>query len=151
MRQSSSVKAPLFAAALGLVLLSSTSSGCIDAAACDTSDDANPPVVYKGGTTTEDGLYYSSPWDAAWLHFPGGQRYDLAHDLGFQPQHFDIYLSFSENGVGKDGQGATVALSAGNSSLVQHIDENIIRIKNDTCSEFWVRVTASGRPSGKTD
>lgn len=143
MRQNSLAKATLLLAGLGLALLT---SACIDAAACDTSDDGNPPVVYKGGTTTEDGLYYSSAWNGGWLHFPGGKRYDLVHDLGFQPQEVGIFLSFSENGVGNDGQGSSAAPSAGNSSPVQLVNDEIIRIKNDTCSEFWVRVTASGRP-----
>lgn len=130
--------------ALGFAM---ATSGCIAAAACDTSDDGNPPDAYKGGTTTEEGLYYSSPWNSGWLHFPGGKRYDLVHNLGFEPQEIGIFLSFSENGLGNDGQGATIAPSAGNSSLVQLIDAEKIRIKNDTCSEFWVRLTASGKAS----
>lgn len=143
MLQSSLAKAALSIAALGLAV---ATSGCINAAACDTSDNANPPDVYKGGTTTEDGLYYSSSWHEGLLHFPGGKRYDLVHDLGFEPQSISIWLSFSENGVDDDDQASTVAPSAGNSSVVQLVNDKIIRIKNDTCSEFWVRVTASGKP-----
>lgn len=145
MSRSSLAKVAFCSLALGLLF---AIGGCIDAAACDTSDDGNPPIAYEGGTTTEDGLYYSSPWNGGWLHFPGGKRYDLVHNLGFQPQEVGIFLSFSENGVGNDGQGSSAAPSAGNSSPVQLVNDEIVRIKNDTCSEFWVRVTASGKPEG---
>lgn len=140
--QSSSAKRALSLLGLGFAL---ATSGCISGAACDTSDDGNPPITYKGGFTTGDGLYYSSPWNENWLHFPGGQRYDLFHNLGFQPQEVGILLSFSEHGLGNDGQGSSAAPSAGNSSVVQLVDGEKIRIKNDTCSDFWVRVTAWGR------
>lgn len=144
MSQSSLAKAAVLALGLGAL---SANVGCIDASACDVSDDGNPPVVYKGGTTTSEGLYYSSPLHGGWLHFPGGKRYDLVHDLGFVPQDIDIWLSFSENGVGEDEQNSTIAPSAGNSAVLQLVNDEFIRIKNDTCSEFWVRVVASGRPA----
>lgn len=145
MSRSSLAKAAICSLALGVLF---ANSGCIAAAACDTSDDGNPPVSYEGGTTTDEGLYYSSPLHGGWLHFPGGKRYDLVHDLGFAPQDVDIWLSFSESGVGDKEQNSTIAPSAGNSAVLQLVNDKLIRIKNDTCSEFWVRVVASGKPKG---
>lgn len=124
-------------------------AGC-SGSTCDISDDGNPPERYEGGTTwgagSADAFYESSSWHSGWLHFPGGKRYDLAHHLGFEPQDVHVMLSFSENGVAADTQADTAAQAAGNSGELQLVNGDVIRIKNDTCTEFWVRVTAQGRP-----
>ena len=71
------------------------------------------------------------------------------HGLGHEPLDVHVYLAFSAAGVGDGEQTDTMAPSAGNSSEIELVNDEIIRIKNDTCSEFWVRVTASGRaPDG---
>jgi hypothetical protein len=148
--QSSSVDRRLAAwvAAAAVAVLGLT--GC-SGLTCDISDDGNPAEQYEGGNTyaagTVDGFYESSPWHSGWLHFPGGQRYDLVHHLGFEPQNVNVMLSFSENGVGEDAEADTAAQAAGNSGELQLVNDQIIRIKNDTCTEFWVRVTANGNPT----
>lgn len=119
---------------------------------CDSSDDGNPPDRYTAGIVACDAAgcaYETSPWHGELLHFPGGKRYDLVHGLGHEPLDVQVYLSFSPNGVASGEQADSVALSAGNSSVIQLVNDQVIRVKNDTCSEFWVRVTASGRaPDG---
>ncbi len=147
----------LAAIGLGGVLAAALACGC--AAACDTSDEGNPSERFTGGSVAcgAGGCEYaSSGWHSAWLHFPGGKRYDFEHGLGTEPTDVGIYLSFSEDGIGRVDETDTAAPSAGNAGEMQLIDDRIVRVKNDTCAEFWVRVTArsltaSGVDAGSTD
>src|SRR4051794_29356556 len=116
----------LFLAALG----ASACLGC--GAACDTSDEANPPDRYTAGTATTD-AYESSSWKAGFLPFPGGKQYQLVHHLGFTPAQVEIFLAF-------DSDGERVAPCAGNSCIIRCVDDEMIWIENDTCADFWVRV-----------
>jgi hypothetical protein len=81
----------------------------------------------------------SSPWSGPLLWFPGGKRYNIKHGLGCTPRQVAIWESFSENGTSL----GSIAPAAGNMSLVQSVDACEIRIKNDTCSDFFVLVTAA--------
>jgi hypothetical protein len=126
--------------ALALALAVAATLGC--APACDTGE-ASEPQRFTGGTT-KNGIYETSGWSGGWLHFPGGKRYDLVHHLGFSPAVVDVSLSFSESGVGDRVQADTAAKAAGNSGEAEIVNDEYVRIKNDTCAEFWVRVVAFG-------
>jgi hypothetical protein len=104
--------------------------------ACDISDDAKPPDIYSGGAA-KDGQYASSSSLGPLLAFPGGKQYQLVHHLGFTPN--DVHIDFAF-GINDD----RFAPCAGNSCEIRCIDDQIIWIKNDTCSDFWILVTASG-------
>jgi hypothetical protein len=104
---------------------------------CDTSDEENAPQRYTAGVAS-GGVYESSPWKSGFLPFPGGKQYQLEHHLGFTPAVVDIFIAFSADGE-------RVAPCAGNSCLVRCVDDQLVWIKNDTCSEFWVRVATSGK------
>jgi hypothetical protein len=121
----------LVLAALG----AASSAGC--GAACDTSDEANPPDRYAGGTVTDD-TYESSSWKANLLPYPGGKQYFLVHHLGFTPAQVEIFLAFSPDGE-------RVAPCAGNSCTIRCVDDEIIWLENDTCAEFWIRVATAGK------
>jgi hypothetical protein len=121
---------------LALAALGATASlGC--GAACDTSDDANPPSRYTAGTVTGD-AYESSSWKAGFLPFTGGKQYQLLHHLGFTPAQVEIFLAFGP-------EGDRSAPCAGNSCVVRCVDDEMIWVENDTCADFWVRVTTSGK------
>jgi hypothetical protein len=120
---------------LGLAVVGAASSGLGCGGACDTADEANLPERYGGGQATADG-YESSSWKWGLLPFPGGKQYQLEHHLGFTPLSVEIYIGF-----GPDGE--RVAPCAGNSCLIRCVNDEFIWIKNDTCTDFWVRVTAS--------
>jgi hypothetical protein len=124
-------------AALLAIAVAGSVLGC--GAACDTSDDGNIPERYTGGTSAL-GVYESSPWKSGLLPFPGGKQYQLEHRLGFTPSTVQILLSFSSG-----GDDLTLSPCAGNSCLVRCVDDEIIWIKNDTCADFWVRVSTAGR------
>jgi hypothetical protein len=131
----------LFAAcaalAAGACVLVSATPAC--GPTCDTTDTGNPAERYEGGTVsgTASRFYVSSDWTAGLLHFPGGKRYELAHHLGFTPAEIAIYVSFAERDT-------PVTPCSGNTCVIQIVNADAITIKNDTCSEFWVRVVASG-------
>jgi len=117
-----------------LCVLVAGASGC--GASCDTSD--NTPEIYYDGVA-KDGEYASSSRLGPFLHFPGGKEYQLVHHLGFAPNRVDIDLAFTVDDE-------RMAASAGNSTEKRCVDEQIIWVKNDTCTEFWILVTA-GSPS----
>lgn len=108
---------------------------------CETSE--SDPVRVTGGTADPSGtVYQSSAWEGPYLHFPGGRRYQLEHHLGRTPTIVTTYLSFDENPI----PGSNVAESAGNQAVIEAVDDEIIQIRNDTCAEFWLRVTAIAAP-----
>jgi hypothetical protein len=120
--------------ALGAVALSGA-AGC--GATCDISDEGNPPEIFTGGAVLGDS-YASSPMGGPLLHFPGGKQYQLVHHLGFTPSPPSIYFAFAQF----DDRSSPCA---GNSCEVRCVDDQIIWIKNDTCTEFWVVVNTTSR------
>ena len=132
-------------AALAAFAVMFAGTGC--SAACNTSDDVEPEL-YQGGTVA-NGIYASSSAHEKLLPFPGGKRYDIYHGLGFEPILVQLYWSFTESGIGTDAQtkdASSLALAAGNSALIQLKNEAYIRVKNDSCAEFWLLAVASGDP-----
>ena len=123
------------------LILASWATGCSSLGPCDRSDDSNPPDLYDGGTV-EDGSYMSSPWTGPFLSFAGGQRYELRHGLGCLPRFLACWASFSSTGISS----GSIAPPAGNMCVVQEITDERIVIKNDTCSDMYVLVTAWSPP-----
>lgn len=126
--------------AVALVLGFTASSlvyGCSALGPCDRSDDGNPPDPYYDGTTVE-GFYMSSEWTGPFLPFPGGKRYRFFHGLGATPMEMACWTSFNSTGI----ENGSIAPPAGNMCVVQEINDEYIQIKNDTCSEMYVMVTA---------
>jgi hypothetical protein len=80
----------------------------------------------------------STLWTGPYLPFPPGKRYKLKHKLGCAPRDIDCFLSFAERGMPDN----SIAAAAGNMCLVQQVTDTEIVIKNDTCSEMFVLVTA---------
>jgi len=101
-------------------------------------------IAYDGGTA-EAGTYQSSTWQGPWLHFPGGRRYLLAHHLGEAPASVSVYLSFKESpgpGGNADDQPGNASQAAGNETVIEQVDAQHIQVRNDTCSDFFLRVVA---------
>ena len=131
-----------------LVVLGAGASVFACAPACDTSDEANPPTLHEAGTAV-NGFYTSSSSHGDLLSFPGGKRYDLVHHLGFEPIQVQLYWAFSEGGIGTDTQKpdkSSLTPASGNSAVIQLKNDQYIRVKNDSCAEFWLLVVASGDP-----
>lgn len=138
-----------WSAGIGCAALLVVTAGCSELSDCDTSNDGNPPDPYEGGVA-ENGHFMSSPWSGPLLPFPGGKRYDIKHKLGCVPYDVQCFLSFSGEGT-KD---SSIAQSAGNLCVIQEITDEHIEIKNDTCSDMYVLVTAladCGSDAGAVD
>lgn len=129
--------------ALGLPTLS-IAAAC--SPPCETAD--SDPVRFVGGSVTADGSTYStSAWEGPYLHFPSGRRFQIEHHLGVTPPIVVTYLAFGE----KPLPGNNASESAGNQAVIERVDDEIIQVRNDTCSEFWLRVVAMAAPSGASD
>jgi hypothetical protein len=126
-----------WACASGVVAAALSAVACVSGcgATCDISDEGNPPEVFTGGAVLDDS-YASSPSQRNLLHFPGGKQYQLVHHLGFTPLQIDIRFAFDPN----DDRSSPCS---GNSCEIRCADDQIIWVKNDTCTEFWIRVVAS--------
>lgn len=109
---------------------------------CETTDA--DPVTFADGCNPDGRTYQTSAFDAPYLHFPAGRVFDLNHYLGRMPVEYAIFLGFSEYPL-RDGN---ISESAGNQAVVEVVSENIIRVRNDTCSESWLRLVAHAPNDG---
>ena len=118
--------------------------GALGLSACDCGRESGDPVYYAGGTTVGS-RYESSELYGTWLHYPAGRRYRLAHSLPQPPDEILIYLGFKEHPLRPDA-GGNISPSAGNVALIEAVEDDTIQIRNDTCSEYYVRVVAVAHP-----
>jgi hypothetical protein len=109
-------------------------TGC--GATCDRRPNVEPTRYVEGSTDLEEGFYETSPWDGPYLFFPKGRTYLLVHGLGARPRDVRTWLSFQEEPI-------DTAPGAGNQVLVEGVTDEHIQIRNDTCSDVCLRVTAS--------
>ncbi|HEX2877823.1 MAG TPA: hypothetical protein VHP33_41525 [Polyangiaceae bacterium] len=127
-----------------------TSSGCSDLNNCSEGSDL--VIDVEGGTTYPDSLVYvSAPTDGPLPRFPAKRKLRFEHNLGVTPFLTQPSLSFAEHGT-NGGSDGSIALPAGNSTLLDCVDSSVIVLRNDTCEEgFYVRVVAMAVPDGETD
>ena len=129
---------------LPIVALQALLSAC---GTCDTR--GQQPIEYRGGESHTAGdlpwpWYETSAAGGEYLHFPAGRRFDLMHGLGRTPEKFTSYVSFqrvpgSEDDSGEENTG-NFAEAAGNMVVYECLDEERVRVRNDTCAEFYLRV-----------
>lgn len=109
-------------------------------------------VRYTDGYTNESRtIYETGAVDAEMLHFPQGRTYELVHGFGYPPKDVNIFLSFRERLTATgDKEDKTepnnVAQSAGNQAVVELWNDEVIRVRNDTCAEFYMRAVVIGDP-----
>lgn len=123
-----------------LALLVVLLSGC--GALDNCPDGQSEPIAIKGRSSDPEGqIYVSAPWNEL-DSFPAKTALAFEHGLGFTPAVVLPYLSFSPGGT-HDADGGSVALSAGNQTLIDCVDSNVIVVRNDTCEKsFYIRLTA---------
>lgn len=111
-------------------------------------DGQKEPIrITTGVSDREAKTFESVAWDGPLDHFPAKTALAFEHDLGFTPLHVEPILSFTPEGT-NDADGGSVALSAGNQTLVDCVDSHVIVIRNDTCEKsFYIRVVAFGESS----
>jgi hypothetical protein len=128
----------LEACALALIALAPLGCDVLTGGCGDDLDD-EPAALYTEGTT-DDGSYISSAWDAQqMLDFPPGLAIQLVHGLGTVPTSWGAYIATE-----RKGDGAAIVLSTGEVELIQ-IDEQTITVRNSTCADLFLLVTAEGR------
>ena len=114
--------------------LAQTLSGC---GGCDTS--GQDPIEFRGGNINASRtVYETGAFDDDLLHFPPGRVYDLVHGLLREPHTIHTYVSFDRRLQGD----ANLADSAGNQVVIESATNELIRVRNDTCAEFYLRVAA---------
>jgi hypothetical protein len=126
-------------AALGCWLLTSLTSGCLDNK-CGQIDPE--PVRYTDGHTNAARTFYqSSTPDEPFLRFPADRTFHIEHGLREMPVDVSVFLSFEASGFEH-------SLAAGDEALLTLAPEHpeYIRITNNTCADFFVRVTAWTQP-----
>jgi len=135
-----------------VIALAAASYGCSSTSTCSRAEDH----VDVGGYVTADGTRFSSadpaklplldggklPADVSgpvptFSYFPANRIITFHVGLAAYPTTITPYLSFSPDGD------ATVAPCAGNQCLIRKRNKDVIVLRNDTCSEFWVWLTAS--------
>lgn len=118
-------------------------------AACSPSTcerTGQKPQLFSGGRTNPSKTHYeTSALDGTYLFYPGGRTYKFPHGFGRIPDDFLIYGTFVDE---PHKHGALVAPLAGNQAGFLGADDEFITIRNDTCAEVFIRVTAKVYPDG---
>jgi len=123
---------PLKQVIIGLALLA---AGCGD----DSCPDGETISVTTGTTDLVSLTYVSAPWDGPLNEFSAGSVVTFVHNLGVAPDLVSTYVSFRPDGTAS----SEVTENTGNQGEIECIDENVIRIRNNTCSRFYIRVVAA--------
>ncbi|MBX3183210.1 MAG: hypothetical protein KIT72_04425 [Polyangiaceae bacterium] len=119
----------------GVVFCTASAVSC--SSPCDTGYD-EARVVEVRDIAPQGNTYASSDWEGPYFPFPAGQRYEFYHGLGRAPTVVVVNVSFEEYPL----PGANVSQASGDASLIEAVDAEKIQVRNDTCSELWVRVSA---------
>ena len=124
--------------AAGVAAASAGVPGC--ATQCDRQPN-QPAIAYRGGFTNRAaGTYFSADNHGPFLEFPPGRTYRFYHGLGGEPEGHHTDLAFSEYPL--DGGGGFVE-AAGNQVTYEAANSEYVDVRNDTCSDVWIRVELS--------
>ena len=120
---------------LALLAFSWTSMAAL-CVGCSTSTCSRAPdsLEFCGGTVRGN-FYESSAWDSGYLFFPPARTIHFIHKLHAQPGGIEINLAFDDHGFG-------LAPTAGNQAIIERVTAETIDVKNDTCSDFYIRLSA---------
>ncbi len=143
----------MIAACLVALCFSGGSAATLGCSDCSTS--GQDPVAFTDGTLNKSGTIYETmgPMDEM-LHFPQGRIYEIPHGMGVDPASVDIFLSFKKqltpledtNNPTDAVKPNNVSATAGNQAVIEAWDKDMVRIRNDTCAEFYMRVVIIADP-----
>lgn len=127
----------------GLLSVTGSLSGCL-APTCDITGDNMPIVNVRNGQTSTDGMHYqTSSWNGPYLPLAAGQTYRFYHGLKSVPYFYKTYLAFTDSPIGDAGQVVgNTAEAAGNSVLIELVNDQYIQLQNNSCVEFYLRLVA---------
>ena len=97
------------------------------------------------GRMVDENTWESGPMDGAWLPYPRQRAYifDIRALGGRTPYSVEPYISASPEPM-KNGGNATVG--SGNLALLANVSPNRVDIRNDSCSDFYLRLVVHVRP-----
>lgn len=84
-------------------------------------------------------VYETSPIDGPFMPFEGGTNWHIPHHLGRVPTSVAVTLAFQERPLVSGGY----SQAAGNQAVVLSANERDVVVRNDTCSDFFVRVVVT--------
>ncbi len=105
----------------------------------DNDADLADEEYFDGITDSSGSVYQSTLWNAPFLEFRPQKKYVFHHGLRGIPNVIQVYVGFTPNPLAN----ANVAEAAGNIAIVERVDENVVKVRNDTCQRFYMRLTAS--------
>jgi hypothetical protein len=116
---------------------------------CNTSTcdrDADSLTVTNAEGVKGDNTWFSAPYHdpdpsfapqgAPYQYLPAARTITFEHGLGSVPASPQVFLAFSEYG--------SLAPGSGNEDIIECMDDQVIQVKNDTCSAFYVWVAVQG-------
>ncbi len=133
------------------IALALSSAGCSSISSCNRDEDhidvygyvsADRTVfssVEPAGPAADGGVLSSEELELLppYTYFPANRIITFHVGLLDTPTAINPYLSFFAE------RNHTVAPAAGNQSLIRSYNKDEIVLRNDTCTEFWVWLTAS--------
>jgi hypothetical protein len=111
------------------------SLGCSSLDNCPAARD--DIFVETGVTNLEAKIYHSAPPWGPRNSFPAKTTVHFVHNLGFTPEIRQSFVSF-------DADVSDSSENAGNQGRWTCSDDREFAIKNDTCENFYIFVTAFG-------
>jgi hypothetical protein len=115
-------------------------SGTLLSAGCSTSTCNHPEDfvdVDTGYVNQDRTTYVSSLPGQDYVYMPPNRTLRFRVGLGSFPTSVNVALAFSP------GFDATLAPAAGNSALIKARSADTIELKNDTCTDYYVWLTAT--------
>jgi hypothetical protein len=122
----------LFAA---LMPLFASTCACSDLGNCPS---AKPDITIESGVTYQDAKTYQSapPWGPR-DPFPAKTKVHFVHQLGFVPEIRQSFVSFYP-------ENSNASENAGNQGEWLCIDDEEFVLRNGTCEDFYIVVSAQG-------
>jgi hypothetical protein len=123
-----------FNASVLMALLGGTCA-CSDLKNCPAG---KPDITVETGRTNLDArTYQSAPFNGPRDAFPAMTTMHFMHRLGFTPEFMESFVSFlAEN--------SSASENAGNQAEWVCVDDDEFVVRNDTCQDFYIVVSAYG-------
>jgi hypothetical protein len=98
------------------------------------------------GVMVDENTWMSGPFNEPWLWFPRQRTYvfEVPAFAGRVPYDVDPYVSATLDPM--NTAGGNGVKGAGNIALLQSVLPNRVAVRNDTCSDYYLRITAQLPP-----
>ncbi len=120
---------------------------------CGTNNNKDPLPYVDGKKWTDvdgDQVYESTPLNGEWLDFPGGRTFRLIHNL-HNPTIKGLTMQIAFSAVPMSGDAGDVAFATGDVAVVEKVEPDAIVVRNNTCSEQFLRVQIVAPPPLEAD